>query len=210
MATAATDAEHPHDGFYLGDASTDSVLVERARGGDTAAFREIVERHEAGIAATVIGMLGPGDEADDVGQETFIRFYRSMHHFRGEAVLRTYLTRIAMNLSLNALKGRKRQSVRVRIEDRAVSAMAAATQDTEHRGPEAEVEILETQRAVRAAIDGLEVKHRLVVVLRMIEGLSTKETAKALRVPEGTVLSRLSRAMKKLEADLGAWMDVDD
>ena len=158
----------------------------------------------------VIGMLGPGDEADDVGQETFIRFYRSMHHFRGEAVLRTYLTRIAMNLSLNALKGRKRQSVRVRIEDRAVSAVAAATQDTEHRGPEAEVEILETQRAVRAAIDGLEVKHRLVVVLRMIEGLSTKETAKALRVPEGTVLSRLSRAMKKLEADLGAWMDVDD
>jgi RNA polymerase sigma-70 factor (ECF subfamily) len=63
---------------------------------------------------------------------------------------------------------------------------------------------------VRAAIDGLEVKHRLVVVLRMIEGLSTKETAKGLRVPEGTVLSRLSRAMKKLEADLGAWVNVDD
>ncbi len=80
----------------------DRSLVDRAQSGDEQAFRILVERYEGAVAATVIGMLGHG--AGDVGQEVFVRFYRSLSRFRGEAAVKTYLTRIAINQSLNALK----------------------------------------------------------------------------------------------------------
>src|SRR4051794_38893163 len=70
---------------------TDQELIGRARTGDERAFRLLVERHEGVVAATVAGMLGRGDDADDVGQETFIRFYRALGDFRGEASVKTYL-----------------------------------------------------------------------------------------------------------------------
>ena len=66
--------------------SSDAELIARARDGDDLAFRTIVERYEPVVAATVIGMLGRGDDADDVGQETFIRFYRALRDFRGGTV----------------------------------------------------------------------------------------------------------------------------
>ena len=89
-------------------APSDETLLAGARAGDDRAFASLVERYEARVAATVVGMLGPGDEAEDVGQETFIRLYRYLDRYRGDASLGTYLTRIAMNLSLTALRKRKR------------------------------------------------------------------------------------------------------
>ena len=84
----------------------DAELIKLAQDGEDAAFAILVTRYESRIAKTVIGMLGDTIEADDVGQETFVRFYRSLGSFRGDAGLGTYLTRIAINLSLNELKRR--------------------------------------------------------------------------------------------------------
>jgi len=176
---------------------TDQELIGRARTGDERAFRVLVERYESAVAATVIGMLGPGDDADDVGQETFIRFYRALGDFRGDASVKTYLRRIAVNLSLNALKRRRRFALRFLSRDRAREPLPEPPAETGD-----DVERREAQGRVRAAIDRLGPKHRPVVVLRMIEGCSTRETAEVLGVPEGTVLSRLSRAMEQLAADL--------
>ena len=81
---------------------TDQELLDSARRGDASAFRSLVERYEGQVASTVIGMLGFGPEADDVGQETFIRFFKAMENFRGDSSLSTYLTRIAINQSLKA------------------------------------------------------------------------------------------------------------
>ena len=92
----------------------DDELLLRARAGDDRAFRLLVERYEGRVASVVTAMLGAGDEAEDVGQETFIRFYRSLDRFRGEASLGTYLTRIAINLSRNALRRRRREATRRR------------------------------------------------------------------------------------------------
>jgi RNA polymerase sigma-70 factor (ECF subfamily) len=179
------------------DGVSDRELLDRARHGEERAFRLLVERYEPKVASVVIAMLGPGDDAEDVGQETFIRFYRSIDRFRGEASLGTYLTRIAINLSRNALRRGRRQAARFQSRDdpafRAAGS-AVATEEVERRG-----RVLR----VRRAIDRLDGRHRAVVVLRMMEGYSTKETAAILEIPEGTVLSRLSRAMKKLEAYLG-------
>lgn len=172
----------------------DAELVDKTLHGDDRAFRLLVERYESAVASTVIGMLGPGDEADDVGQETFIRFYRSLKKYRGEASLKTYLTRIAINLSLNALKRRRgfmerfvsRDQASAPLPEPALNGMAAA-------------ESRETEEAVRHAIGQLNPKHRAVVVLRMIDGYSTKEAAEILGVPAGTVLSRLARALEALK-----------
>jgi RNA polymerase sigma-70 factor, ECF subfamily len=184
--------------------TADNDLIARARAGDDRAFGVLVERYQAAVAATVIGMLGPGDEADDVGQETFIRFHRALDRFRGESSLKTYLVHIAMNLSLNALKSRRRSLLRF------VRDEATTSEIPEPRaGPDGNVDAGELRLVVRAAVASLGEKHRAVVVLRMFNDCSTRETAELLGLPEGTVLSRLSRAMKELEQRLAPYMRAD-
>ena len=177
--------------------SSDQVLIDRARAGDDRAFRDLVERHEPRVAATVVGMLGSGDEAEDVGQETFIRLYRSLDRFRGESSLGTYLTRIAINLSLTALKKRKRRISRFVSQDETERDLPEASWD-----PRGELERKEDVRRVREAVERLAPNHRAVVVLRMIDGYSTRETSEILGIPGGTVMSRLARAMERLEREM--------
>jgi len=185
----------------MAETATDAELIARARSGDDGAFAVLVDRYERAVAATVIGMLGAGDDADDVGQETFIRFHRALGSFRGESSLKTYLVHIAMNLSLNALKRRRRSVLRFVSRDSESDDGDPLVDLPEPRvGPEGDVDTKELQLLVRAAVRRLGEKHRAVVVLRMFHEYSTKEAAEILGVPEGTVLSRLSRAMKELES----------
>ncbi len=186
----------------------DLRLVRLARAGNENAFREIVETYEGAVAATVIGMLGPGGTADDVGQEVFVRLWKSLHRYRGEAALKTYLTRIAINLSLNELKRRKRFIDRFisRDRDEDQSPLIEPTAD----GVEA-VDRRDTRRVVQAAIQQLKPQHRAVVVLRMLEGHDTNTAAEILGVRPGTVMSRLSRAMQALKPLLADRMEgLDD
>lgn len=171
----------------------DTELIERSRTGDQAAFRLLVERYERQVAGTVVGMMGNTEEAEDVGQEVFIRFYRSMDKFRGDAALGTYLTRIAINLSLNAIKKRKRKQIFnfFSAEDKTPMLQIPDTGQTREQ--------VETQELVQKALLDLDKDFRAVLVLRLIEGYSSQETADMLGLPLGTVLSRLSRAQKKLK-----------
>ena len=91
---------------------SDEVLIGKCKRGDMAAFKMLVVRHEGKVAGVIRSMLGPTPEAEDVGQEVFIRFYDALGKFRGEAQVGTYLIRIAINLSLNELKKKKRTSAR--------------------------------------------------------------------------------------------------
>jgi RNA polymerase sigma-70 factor (ECF subfamily) len=178
----------------------DAELLARARTGDHQAFRMIVERYQQQVAATVIGMLGEGPEADDVGQETFIRFYRALDGFRHESSVGTYLTRIAMNLSLNELKRQGRLRKRfLRSGDSGIPEPSTAAGDAE---PDDHAPL------VRWGIEQLEPKQRAVVTLRMLQENTTKETAEILGVPQGTVLSRLSRGLKRLEELLRPYIDL--
>jgi RNA polymerase sigma-70 factor (ECF subfamily) len=179
----------------------DADLIARARAGDDRAFATLVERYQSAVAATVVGMLGAGDEADDVGQETFIRFHRSLDRFRGESSLRTYLVHIAMNLSLNAIKRQRRSVLRFVRDDDTASDIPEP-----RAGPEGQLDAGELRQVVQSAVASLGEKHRAVVVLRMFNDCSTRETAELLGLPEGTVLSRLSRAMQELERRLAPYM----
>ena len=180
----------------------DRELVARAAAGDEEAFRRLVRRHERAIASVVTAMLGPGDDADDVGQETFIRFFRALPRFRGDAAVRTYLTRIAMNLCVDVLSRRRRRRGWLRLG-------AGASDESLPAAPDegGALEERERRALVRAAVDDLPPKHRAVVVLRLLEERSTREAAEALGVPEGTVMSRLKRALEKLEGALRPVVD---
>ncbi len=182
----------------------DLALVARARRGDDDACRRLVERHQAAVARTVGGMLGHGDEADDVGQETFVRFFQSLDRFRGESSVRTYLVRIAMSCALNALRSQRRRDVRF-VRDEAALGNAI--------DPTAAVSAADTTwpAVIQAALDRLSPEHRAVVVLRLLEERSTRETAEILQIPDGTVLSRLSRAVQQLRVTLGpVWSEFTE
>ncbi len=170
----------------------DLELVELVRSGDDQAFEIIVTRYEQQIARTVMGMLGETEEAEDVGQETFIRFYRSISKFRGDSSLATYLTRIAINLSLNELKRRSRTLSLFYRKDDNEELFNVPDKGNAY-------EASDSKELVDKALEQLEPGFRSVIVLRMLGGYSTRETAEILNLPIGTVLSRLSRAQKILK-----------
>jgi len=180
----------------LADAD-DALLVARARTGDEPAFRALVERHASAVARTAMALLGDGDEADDVGQQAFMQLHRSLHGFRGDATLRTYLLRITTNLALNALRSRRRRAKRFLREDTAGDTVPDAAP-----GALQQLEREELRERLARAIADLPEPQRLVVMHRLVEARSTKETAEALQLPDGTVLSRLSRGLAALRRTL--------
>lgn len=175
---------------------TDTELIEATQNGHPQAFQMLVERYESRVASTIIGMLGDSPEADDIGQETFIRFYRNLGNFKGQAGVGTYITRIAINLSLNEIKRRKRRSM--------FSIFSTSDSDEDRPAfdipdPNATADYDDTAELVHWALKQIEPKFRSVLVLRLLEGYSTKETADILDLPEGTILSRLARSQQKLK-----------
>ena len=180
---------------------TDTELVVQAQKGNQLAFRQIVHRHEQQVRSTVLGMLGDTQEAADVAQEVFIRFYQSIEKFRGDAKLGTYLSRIAINLSLNELKRRQRKG-------RWLTFFKKEDQFDQIEDAYADPKRQDTRQLVQKALQQLEPMYRSVVVLRMIDGYSVKETTEILQLPAGTVASRLSRGQKLLKEILEKWQAI--
>lgn len=158
--------------------------------GNDLAYAEIVNRYKNVVATVVKSMLGNSHEAEDVGHEVFIRFYKSLKTFRGESSLKTYLTKIAVNLSINEIKRRKRRLFIPFFSHETDKTIDFSGENPNHT---------DTTDLVRTALECLSVDFRSIVVLRMIQGYTIKETAQILGIKEGTVLSRLSRAQEKLK-----------
>lgn len=175
---------------------SDRELIQLVLNGNQTAFTEIVNRYKDKIAGSVHGMLGVCQEADDVGQEVFVRFYRSLKNFRGDANLGTYLTRIAINLSLNEIKKRKRRTI-FSYEEWFQTKLSVKSEN----------ENFENSEIVNKALQKIDAKYRAVIVLRLVENYSTEETANILKLPVGTVLSRLARGQKKLKQILTPYME---
>jgi RNA polymerase sigma-70 factor, ECF subfamily len=179
---------------------TDQEIIKRVLEGETDLFREIIVKYESQVASIIYGMVGHSTDAEDIGQETFIRFYKNLKNFRGESGVGTYLTRIAINLSLNEIKRRKRKNVLFHTND---------TETLEIADNSTKISLNEDEDSIHRAIQKLTPKFRSVIILRLVEGYSTQETAKLLKIPVGTVLSRLTRAQKKLKEILSPIMEVN-
>jgi len=170
----------------------DNELIKASINGDKLAFGEIVDRYRKLVARIVKGMLGESVFSEDIGQDVFIKLYYSLPDFRGEAKLSTYIQKIAVNLTLNEIKRRKRFfSMFSQKGNSEMYEFEVADVDNQEKR--------EATETVNRALMSLEPKFRIIVSMRMLQGYSTKETAEILGLPLGTILSRLSRAREQLK-----------
>jgi len=170
----------------------ETELIRASLDGESLAFGEIVNRYRKMVARTIRGMLGDTVFTEDLGQEVFVKLYHSLSEFRGDSKLATYIQKIAVNLTLNEIKRRKRfLSMFTQKGSDEMYEMEVADENNEEKR--------EAKEIVGKALMGLDPKFRIVVTMRMLQGYSTKETAEILELPLGTVLSRLSRAQEQLK-----------
>jgi RNA polymerase sigma-70 factor (ECF subfamily) len=175
-------------------AADERQLIALASEGSHEAFRVLVERHMKQAYNVAFGFVGNHDTAADVAQEAFVRAHRALKSFRGDAAFGTWLHRIVMNLAMNRAKSdRARASREVHIDHAEAS----------HAGLEPEFQGADDMGAhIERALHELPTLQRSVVILRHIDGLSTKQVSAILRCSEGTVKTHLYRGLKKLKERL--------
>jgi RNA polymerase sigma-70 factor (ECF subfamily) len=184
------------------DELTDADLVERVRSGDGTAFRGLVERYQERVYTLVYGMVRNAEDAKDLTQDAFVKAYRKLDSFRLEASFYTWLYRIAMNGAIDHLRRRARRQESEYDDARAPSEEAEFSADHIKSNPGRDLERKQLYGRIMDAMETLSPEHRRIVLLREIEGLSYKEIADSLGLAEGTVMSRLFYARKKLQKAL--------
>jgi RNA polymerase sigma-70 factor (ECF subfamily) len=178
--------------------TADAELVVRARNQDEAAVRSIMQSNNRRLYRLARGILRNDSEAEDVVQETYVRAFTNLEHFRGDSSLSTWLSRIAMNEALGRLR-RQRPSVEWNsLPQGALEAQIIQFPLSSPDDPEKSMAQREIQHVVEHAIDELPVTFRLVLVTRVIEGMTIEETAEVLGLKPETVKTRLHRARSML------------
>lgn len=185
----------------------DHELVERVQRGDMAAFDLLVRKYQHRTAALIGRYVRDWSECQDVAQETFIRVYRAIGNFRGDAQFSTWLHRIAVNTAKNHLAARNRRppSDDIDVGDAELFAGAAALRDSDT--PERELMRQEMEHTVMRAVDALPEELRMAISLREVDGLSYEEIAQRMDCPIGTVRSRIFRAREAIDAQLRPLLD---
>jgi RNA polymerase sigma-70 factor (ECF subfamily) len=183
----------------------DLALVERARAGEREAFRTLVTRHQRRVYAVALGIVKDGDLAWDVAQEAFVRVHQHLDDFKGEASFSTWVLRIGSRLAIDAMR-RERTSSKEDLDDvndadveRGGEGVLATSLGND---PQRNLLRRELAGKMVEALAQLPEKHRAILVLREVEGLSYEELAERLRIHKGTVMSRLFHARKKMQAIL--------
>ena len=186
-------------------ADTDLMLVERTVAGDQKAFELLVLKYQRRIERLIGRMVRDTDLVEDIAQETFIRAYRALAQFRGEAQFYTWLYRIAVNTAKKALVDLKRdplvsESALRGGGDEEDETSAVENELTTAETPETVLAAKEIASAVNSAMEALPEELRQAVTLREIEGLSYEEIAEVMNCPIGTVRSRIFRAREAISA----------
>ncbi len=176
-------------------------LISRLRSGELVAFEELVAHFERPVFALCYRLLGDSEEARDASQETFLKVYRGLGSFRGEAGLKTWIYRIAINQAMNQKRWWRR-----RHRDETISLDITRGQgDTlgnllpgRASSPEAQAISSERERCIMRALDEIKQEYRIALILREIEELSYEEIAQTLGISIGTVKSRIARGREEL------------
>ena len=180
----------------------DFQLVQRTVAGDQKAFELLVIKYQRRIERLIGRMVRDVNLIEDIAQETFIRAYRALHQFRGEAQFYTWLYRIAVNTAKKALVDMKRDPT---VTESALRS--SSEEDDETYRPESVMAANEIAAAVEAAMEALPVELRQAVTLREIEGMSYEEIAEVMNCPIGTVRSRIFRAREAISARVKPLLD---
>ncbi len=190
------------------DGNADASLVSRARQGDIEAFKILVERYQSRAHAIALGVVGSYEDAEDVVQDAFLKAYRNLGLFRGQASFYTWLYRIVFNLAID-LSRRRYRHVETSVGEQSLlevpsgqAPQAEARLLTRPIAPDETLERRELAFELRRAIEELSAEHRTVIILREIEGLSYSEIADVVGCSKGTVMSRLHHARRRLQRTL--------
>ena len=189
-------------------AATETQFIERLRAGDLAAFDYLVAERSGDVYALLYRLTEDAEEARDLTQETFLRAFQNISRFRGDANLKTWLYRIAINQARNRWRWwrRRRRDVTVSLDaqDGQREQPLSSTLRAVGNNPEQETLARERETSLRLALRSLSRPYREAVILRDVEGLSYEEIAVALEIGTGTVKSRLSRGRLELRRILGS------
>lgn len=182
----------------------DEDLVARARSGDTRAFDALILKYGEKLYGLVYNMTSHKEDTHDLLQDIFAKAYHSLPRFRGHSSFYTWIYQIAVNMTLNFLKKRKRRSGGLSLNemDSAVHQDPAMVDTTHLANPEKQSKLHELQKRLNEAMLTLSEAHRTVVTLFDIQGVPHAEIARILKVSEGTVRSRLHYAHIHLQAKL--------
>ena len=183
-------------------------FIEKLKRGDSAAFEKLVNERSGEIYGLLYRLTENAEEARDLTQETFLRAFQSINHFRGESDLRTWIYRIAINQARNRWRWwrRRRRDATVSIDEPEIGGgrlgLVATLKSPTARDPEQHTLQNERERALQKALSGLRRVYREAVVLRDIEGFAYEEIANTLNISVGTVKSRLARGRQELRRKL--------
>ncbi|MFC7337001.1 RNA polymerase sigma factor [Haloferula chungangensis] len=181
----------------------DGELVARAREGDTQAFDALILKYGDKLYGLIYNMTSNKEDTHDLLQDVFARTYQSLPKFRGQSSFYTWIYQIAVNMTLNFLKKRKRRSgLSLNGFDSALQTDPALVDMDYQANPERQSNLHELQIKLGEAMQHLSEPHRAVVTLFDLQGLPHSEIAKVLKVSEGTVRSRLHYAHQQLQTHL--------
>lgn len=192
-------------------AQPDADLVDGLRRGDPAAYRTLMRTYERRLFAFALGFMKDEDEAMDVVQDTFLRVFKKVATFKGDAAFSTWLFRISRNLCIDRLR-RKQRAKAGEYNEQVLHADPAPGMPRLHatdagNNPVKENLNKELGGELAAAFERLSDNHREILTLREIEGASYAEIAEIIEVPIGTVMSRLYHARRNLQKQLHGYLD---
>lgn len=186
----------------------DRILVQRVQAGDVDAFDHLIRKYRERVFAVVYNMTSNREDAADLAQEAFIKAFTSIQRFRGKSSFYTWLYRIAVNTTLSHLKS-KRSKRFFSFEN--IQEEISGAEVFEHlvskTGADKPTLLNELQEKLNDALQSLSLKHRTVIILFEIEGLTHAEIAEILKVSEGTVRSRLHYAKQQLQTLLQEYLN---
>jgi len=199
---AGTEVKQARAVSWLDVDVREAALVQRCANGDEAACADLVAEHQRMVVQLAINLLGDRDEALDLSQEVFLRVFRTIHGFRGQSSLRTWIYRIAVNQARNRHRfwSRRHRADQVSLDEH-VAAHGEFLSGGEST-PDQVLAQKELAGRLQHALDSLPFDQRTAIVLREIDGLSYEEIAFSLGIAIGTVKSRLTRARHALRLEL--------
>ena len=184
----------------LAEREAEAELLRAVKNGDSTAYQGLVEKYQNRVYHLVYGMVRNREDAADISQDAFVKAYQKIDSFRLESSFYTWLYRIAMNLAIDFLRKRKRrgtsefdESIAARESDGTIAESHNST------SPGKALERKQLYKQIMDALEQLPADQKQVILLREVEGLAYKEISDIMGIPEGTVMSRLFYARKKMQ-----------
>lgn len=188
------------------EADADSALAQRAAAGDEASFEDLVNKYSRRILDYCRRLVGDATVAEDLAQETFVKFYLGLSGFDPSKRVSPYLYRIAHNHCLDWLRKKRVPTVPLVWEDEEGRGLREADAPDRTLAPDELVERLEVRQAIDDALAALPPTYRGALIMRHREGMSYEEIAEALEMPLGTVKARIHRGREKLQQKLAKYV----